>query len=614
MKHKSFLFIFLAGLVLVATPSLDGQSRNAIEVDSRIDRVMVYHDRALITRVARIDKVYAGTSEIIFRNLPVMMQDDSVRAKVSGGTDAKIIDVEVRTVQLEKAPELKIRQLQDKMQSLLDEKKQTQNRIRILQLEYDYLTGVRNNFLGFRPENKPDDRSSSGAVDHRKPGIADYDSMLRYLNDKFIANSNNMFKEETSMRETDTRIGLVKSELTKLNAGQSASPNKKIVKVTIDSQKQSAVTVELSYLNYRVNWKPGYDIRVFIDDNKTEFTGYGVVDQSSGEDWLNAQISYSTAQPAVSGYLPELLPLYATDAKKIYYGNARQDIASQNAANIAVLDSGAASGISSPDAPAEAVDTSEDVTTENVAGSMVFHVPRRSDIPSDGSPHRTAISRQTMPVRFEYSSVPRLSPHAFLQAVGKNNMSVPILRGNLNIFMGNDFVGSSNTGSIMPGEDFELTLSVNDNIRVSRVLEEKGEQSGGFLSSTQKTNFSFIIKVENYTGKDIVMNIFDQIPVSETEEIEITNVAFSQKPHMQSKKGIVQWQLKMKPKEVTQINFSFSVNIPKGMELAFFRTNLAPKMFIQGEQSRQNQKSNRRYEQSADEMQKEFKVPAMKKR
>ncbi|HNX58203.1 MAG TPA: mucoidy inhibitor MuiA family protein [Spirochaetota bacterium] len=614
MIHKTILFLFLGGLILSTAPLIDGQIKNSIEVDSKIDRVMVYHDRALVTRIARIDKVSAGTSEIIFRNLPVMMQDDSVRAKVSGGTDAKIIDVEVRTIQLEKAPELKIRQLQDKMQSLLDEKKRTQNRTKVLQLEYEFLTGVRNTFLGIRTENKSDDRHYPGAGDRQKTGIADYESMLKYLNDKFLANSNNMFKEETSMRETDTQIGLVKSELSKLNEGQSASPNKKIVKVTVDTQKQSAITVELSYLNYRVNWKPGYDIRVFIDDNKTEFTGYGVIDQSSGEDWLNAQISYSTAQPAVSGYLPELLPLYATDAKKINYGNTRQDIASQNAANIAVLDSGAASGYSSPDTPAEAVDTSEDVTTENVAGSMVFHVPRRSDIPSDGSPHRTAISRQTMPVRFEYSSVPRLSPHAFLQAVGKNNMSVPILKGNLNIFMGNDFVGSSNTDSIMPGEDFELTLSVNDNIRVSRILEEKGEKSGGFLSSSQKTNFSFLIKVENYTGKDIVMNIFDQIPVSETEEIEITNVAFSQKPHMQSKKGIIQWQLNMKPKEVAQINFSFSVNIPKGMELAFFRTNLAPKMFIQGEQSRQIQKSGNRYEQSADEMQREFKAPAMKKR
>jgi uncharacterized protein (TIGR02231 family) len=210
----------------------------------------------------------------------------------------------------------------------------------------------------------------------------------------------------------------------------------------------------------------------------------------------------------------------------------------------------------------------------------VFQVPKRADIPSDGSAHRTAISRQTFPVKFEYICTPKLSPYAYLQAVGTNTLAAPILRGDLNIFMGNDFVGSSYTDNILPGEDFELVLSVNENIRVTRSLEEKEEKEAGFLGGTKRIDYRFLIKIENYSGSDIIMNIFDQIPVSRTSEIEIKNVAFSREPQRKDVKGICKWQFPMKPKETVNLTFSFTVAVPKDKEAAFFRTKLSPAMYL----------------------------------
>jgi uncharacterized protein (TIGR02231 family) len=611
--------IILCGILFTGHPSVSAQGKNSFEADSKIDRVMVFQDRALVTRSARLGKIPSGTSEIVFSNLPMLIQDDSVRAKITEGGDAKILDVEVRTVLLEKAPELKIRQFQEKLQKQLDDRKRLQNKIKVLQYELEYLNDARKHFL--EVDNTKSGNSEKATPETRsrnKHRLDEYESMLRYLNEKYTANISAQMKEEIEIRELDTQIGLTKSELSKTSAGQSNSPNKKIAKVTINAAKAGSYLLELSYINFKTKWKPGYDMRVFVDDKKTEFTGYGVVDQNSGEDWTDALISYSTAQPSVGGYLPELMPLYATISSKLAGGDAMStgNIAAQNAANRDMLagltsessiDSGSGEGVEN--------ETESDTRTERKAGSIVFHVPRRSDIPSDGSPHRTAISRHSIPVRFEYSSVPRLSPHAYLQAIGNNNMKLPILRGDLNIFMGNDFVGSSNTDNIMPGEDFELTLTADDNIRVTRVLDEKGEKKGGFLSSSQQTAFSFIIKVENYSGKEIVMNLIDQIPVSETDEIEITNVAFSQKPAKQGKNGIVKWQFPVKSRETVQITFSFTVNIPKGKELAFFRTGMSPAQYLQNIQNQRKERSrNVQQKEDAFDIQQEYKAPAMKKR
>ena len=588
-----------------------GEGKNERKAESKIDRVMVYHDRALITRVVKLDNLLPGANDIIFPNLPELVLDDSVRAKITDGAEAKILDVEVKTVRLEKAPEVKIRQLQEKQQSLEEEKKRIQNRIKVLKLEMEYLNGARESFLESGSRIRKGQGETHLYTEGSRLKIGEYDAMLNFLKDKYAANADTQQKEEAKIREVEIQAGLVRAELVRLNAGQSSSPNKKSVKVTVDVPRAGSCQIELSYINYNISWKPGYDIRVLADEKKTEFTGYGVIKQNSGEDWTNAKISYSTAQPAVRGWLPELVPLYATVSTKLLpvsSGKSTGGIrgyANQSAVNKAVLGGEDELKDKVMAGELETETTMTESTMERKAGSVVFHVPRRADIPSDGSPHRTAISRQLFPVHFEYISVPKLSPYAYLQAIGSNNMSVPILRGDLNIFMGNDFVGSSNTDTIPPGQNFELTLSVNENIRVTRILDEKEQKKEGFLGGSQKTTYAFIIKVENYTGSDIVMNILDQIPVSETDEIEIDNVTFSHKPLKQGKNGIVKWQLNMKSRETVMINFSFTVHAPKGKEAAFFRTDLAPAVYLQ-------KQINRNVEMEQDYHEQRRKEPAMK--
>lgn len=577
----------VCALWVVAAPASAKRESSERAVSSKIDRVMVYYDRALVTRVARIDAIPAGVSDIIIPNLPPLLQDDSVRARIVEGAEVKILDVEVKMVRLEKAPEEKVRDLQERLQELGDERTRNQNRLKVLEREREYLAKARDSFLGVNRPPRP--AGTADAQDPVRLRIKDYDAMLSYLKDKYAANADAVLRAEQKGRAIATSIDLVKGELAKLNVGQSAIQSKKLVRVTVDAHRGGSCALEISYINYKIKWRPAYDIRVALDEKKMDFTGYGIVDQSSGEDWIDAKLSYSTAQPSVRGSLPDLLPLYATDAGKVRASSGKQSrgFASQSLMNKAVLSGdlgGAREGRASDEPVSE---SAADASADRSAGSLVFSVPRRSNVPSDGSPHRTVIGRYSFPVKFEYLSVPRLSPYAYLQAVGTNGMKEPVLRGDLNIFMGNDFVGSAYTDTILPGQDFELSLSVNENVRVTRSLEEKEEKKASFITGAQRTTYAFRIKVENYSGGDIVMNVIDQIPVSETQEIEIDEVRFSPEPTVRSKKGILKWQLPVRSRETSEISFSFSVNVPKGKEAAFFRTGLSPAQYLQN-LSRQN--------------------------
>jgi uncharacterized protein (TIGR02231 family) len=62
----------------------------------------------------------------------------------------------------------------------------------------------------------------------------------------------------------------------------------------------------ISYLVYNASWIPKYDIRVFNKDKSMVINYFGVITQSTGEDWNETKLSLSTAVPSVGGNVPEL--------------------------------------------------------------------------------------------------------------------------------------------------------------------------------------------------------------------------------------------------------------------------------------------------------------------
>ncbi len=610
MKRYILPLIACGIAVLCIGETGSGETARSITVPSRIDRVMVYHDRALVTRRGEVQLKEPGVYELVFRDLPSLLQDDSVRAKTGDNAQVKILDVEVRTYELEHSPDEQTRTLRERLQRLMDEFRTIRDRLQVLRIEKEYLDEVKHSFLYGRQSGG----KTEGAVRPYRLTIKEYEEMLDYLNKKHLENRKNVFQLQAKSSEVNKRIAVVQGELQKLQGSGSALFQKKLVKVTVETGKSSSFAMEISYINYRVNWNPGYDIRVITVDNAMEFIGYGVVSQSSGEDWRNTRVSYSTAQPARRGWIPDLVPLYATVSSKVVRGmvgkRMREKNISQQAMNRSILDN--IQGDTSKrtlDGEAALDDQGSIETQDKRLGSLVFDVPKRAQIPGDGSPHRTAISRHRFPVKFEYLSIPKLSPYAYMQALGKNTLDTPILQGGLNIYMGSDFVGSSYTGNILPGEEFELMLGINENIRVKRTLEERHEKKGGFLSGGRKISYAFSIKVENYSGKEIIMNLIDQIPVSETSAIEVRDVTFSDTPQKRLKNGIVKWQLKMKSGQSKTIAFSFVVVAPENSEVAFFTTKLPPSHYLQNLDAQQYDE----YEQQQKE-QIRRKVPALRQK
>jgi len=578
VKVKWLVVALFIGVVM----DVWAENQKVLEVPSRIDRVMVYSDRALVTRVAKLDNLTAGIYEVTLRDLPIRIQDDSVRATAGDPANLKIIGLDIKTYQLEKPPEEKIRTLQEQLQILQDNLRVIDDNLKLLQAEKEYLVGAKETF--FRSAIQPGSISKEGGKSEELSRLStkDYDEMLKFYISKLRGNAEAIQGEELKRRDIEKKAAFVREELNRLGASQTAVAQKKSVKVSIEVLKDGSYQLTLAYINYGTAWQASYDIRVFPETKEMEITSFGVVSQSSGEDWLNAELSFSTAQPALRGWLPELQPFYVTVPEKVpSYAHTRyseqlsqQEMNKNELSN--QLPQQATTRIQSDGNISDKVIVNQYLPTDTASnfGSVVFRTPERVDVPADGTQHRTVLWQQKLPVSFEYVTTPKISPYVYLKTLGTNKMTVPILRGNINVFINSDFVGNSQTTGVLPDEDFEMTLNVDENIRVTRKLEEKGEQGPGFLGPTKKVTCTFLIKLENYKKENAVITVIDQIPVSQTKDVTVELGKCSDKPVEQEKDGKLTWKFELKPKEVKELTFSFNVYVPTDKDAAFFNASL----------------------------------------
>ena len=70
----------------------------------------------------------------------------------------------------------------------------------------------------------------------------------------------------------------------------------------------------------------------------------------------------------------------------------------------------------------------------------MYEIARRSTIPCDNVGHKVTVAIIDLVPTFEYQSVPKTSPNAFLKAKVKNVSPYALLAGPSNVFLDNNFI------------------------------------------------------------------------------------------------------------------------------------------------------------------------------
>lgn len=535
----------------------------AAPVDSRISAVTVYQDRAVITRTTTV-QLTGGTTELVFANLPQALNEQSLQVSGKGSAAATILDVSAKHTYVDYTPDARVKELEDQLRTLAKEMRGVEDRGNLLNMQSATLD--RMEAALFAPPAK----------DVPRPELSQFTASLTYLSEQKAKIVTDRATLDEQREALNLKVQTVQNQLNELRgAGGKAF---KTVTVRVAATSAGNLDVSLSYTVPGAAWVPSYDARVISAERTVQLDYFGLVRQSTGEDWKDVALTLSTARPSLGGAAP-VLTVWNLDilqaialreqqdkAKEEY--RRRADLSSRAAAmpaavNMQTLTTNAAGEGMAESAPPPEVDAFyTSATIQTGATSASFKIATASSIPSDNSPQRVPITSASLKATPEYLTVPKRQTAAFLTSKVINSSDFPLLAGAMNVFLDGTFVATSALRTVMAGEKFDLALGVDDGIAIKHKRVNKFTEDTGLTNSGKRVTYEYLITVQNNKKTTERVIVADQVPLSRNEKIVVKLLSPDVKDVKPTDEGTLKWTLDLKPGEKRELNVKFTVEYP----------------------------------------------------
>lgn len=537
---------------------------------SRISKVTVYSDRALVTREANV----ALTSEAIvfrFKKLPGWVDEGSVRAATSVG---KIVDVSVERRFLARATDEGFRKVELKHKALLQQLQAFDDELAILGAQQEHVKSIK----VFSVE-----KLSKDALTHDIK-VDTYGQVVDFVSDTLrktaaaqrdiSAKRENLLPDvEASSRNLEELRRLTKLEET-------------TVLVTVQGSAPSNAKLTLNYTTPGATWEPMHELRATAaEPDSIELSSFAVVTQTTGEDWSHAELSFSTQSSSDSERIPELemLALAKTQdttrsftqritsfssAQKKYeeqnhYWNRMNQAPSKRLSEIESFEQSYAGNIAYLErVQSKTVEIFQGLQKRGTTAHFIAKDP--AIVRSDGRSIRLRIGSSRIKAQRSIVAAPEESFNAAITLYMNNKTGQPLLPGSVSRYRDGAFLGVTDLNFVAKDEDFSVFFSVADEIKLTRELDKK--QSSLVRTARNRMQLSFVSKVKNLSDREITMVLAERVPVSENSDIRVSNIRISpnEKPDI---KGIIRFPLTLKAREERELRVSYQVEYPPSLIL-----------------------------------------------
>ena len=473
------------------------------------------------------------------------------------GANVRILGVEVTTQFVPRPPEPDQADLRSQIEALQDSDKALQDEDTADDTRLAYLQGLR-------------DSSTRNLAKGFAQGQATLDSiqtLAQYLAQETADILARKRERAKNRRDLARELEALQARLKQIGKGN--PQQRREIQVALEATAETDLDLEISYMVRGASWEPLYDVRLV--DTTVTVTYLAGVRQQSGEDWPAVELALSTARPATSATIPELAPWYVDVYRPLPPPMPR--MAMPAGAPMQAASGGGPTRRNArpndrtgcrpaPPPPAEIAQAA----IENSGAALTYRVARPVAVPSDGSPHKTTITVLDLGANLDYITLPKLAEEAYLRATIKNTSPFTFLAGAANIFQGNDFVAATRLDLVVPNEEFEVQLGVDDRIKVKRELTERAT-SKALLGNTRRTVYTYTITLTNNLDRPARVTLFDQVPVSRHEEIKIKLQEANPAPTEQTDLNILKWVLTVAPQAKQPLAYTFSLEHPRNLTL-----------------------------------------------
>ncbi len=547
MNKKQFP-IFITILLLFTGTVLSEE----IAVKSSISSVTIYPDRATIVRDADLT-LGSGTHSVSFENLPVTLIPNSLRVSGKGTAVVKVVGLDLTTQYLEFALLPEVKKLQAEIDALTLEMRKTTNKIEVLNTQEKFLKSI----------ESANAAQASQEIMLGKPDTQSWEKVLNFLGNKLSEIKIAMLEQNQILKDQKVKLDALRKKLNSMRPQQSTQSRK--VNVILEVARGGQFKLSLSYTVMRARWNPLYTMRALPDSSEIEFAMSANIQQRSGENWDNTKALLSTASPALSTNPPVLYP-WVLD---LYVPTPLRERKVKGSV-VGDVSKGVEAGVAIAEAPAEAEMMDAEMATAGIVETGInlnFAIKKNVQIPSDGAPHKVPIDTQGIEVEYDYISVPKLKEAAFLRAKLRNTLPYPLLSGSADLFVIQDFIGSTKVPFIAKDEETKVFFGEDRQIRIKHERTKKETSPPGFLGKNERIKLAYKITAQNLRKNKVDIEILDQLPISQNTKIEIKDQKITPAPSKKDEKGLLTWTLTLEPQEKQEIIIEFTIEYPKGANI-----------------------------------------------
>jgi len=551
-------FLFLAGLIISAgflsagvpdsgrqietgaEVGARGARDTGIEVASRIQKVIVYPDRAQVTRQGQVN-LTPETRTLVLSGLPGTIIPGSVRVSASGTAPVKILGVETAREFLEVSELPEVKKLMDEIIGVEAEISRVKGQEAVLDSQEKFL-----NSFGTALGGQASKELLSG-----RPDLTAVDKFVDYLGTRLQSIQKNRLENARILVEKQARLEALKKKLNEIIPARSREQS--VVKVLVEASQAAQLQLELSYAISPARWVPVYTFKALPETGEIELTVAAAVVQKTGENWENVRLLLSTSRPTAGQQPGDLSPWYLDFARPRLMRAPARDLAESKMA------------VQAEAAPTMALEE----TAEPVESWMGvnFEIKKPWTILSDGAERRVPVDSRKLSAGFDYLTIPKLQEQVFLRAGFKNTTTYPLLNGKADLFIGQDFVGSLTMPLIPVNDELKLFFGEDPQIKVKRELVRREKSGPGFLGKTERVSQVFRISLENLRTRPVEVELQDQIPVSQNARIEVKDVKLTPVPSGRDENGLLTWKLKLNPAQKQEVTIEFTVEYPKDSQV-----------------------------------------------
>ena len=543
---RMFLTPSLIALCLVAAVA-PAPSRAAARIEGRVSEVTLYRGQAQVTRTVPVEGA-VGRLEVVVGNLPEQIVPESLFAE---GSDAiEIRAVRFRTRAVGEEPREEVRALDQQIRDAQRQLELTQKQQALLAKKTEYLAKLE----GFVAPTAQTDLSK---------GVLDAEALERLTtfsfaeHDKIAAAEVELAEQARTLTE---QIELLNRQRAEITAGAAKTIREAVLFVQKNGEGEA--DIRLNYLVANCGWSPSYTLRAGADRKQVRVEYNALIQQLSGEDWNDVELTLSTASPTLAAAGPGLAPFHVTlsadpgsmanadpaqQQAQLFYGRGlskgqvidqlaglnKQKVDSNYAVGNAINFTENAKlswGLNDIAFTCQQLEINGDATTLSVlrselpgegdGPSLSYKLRGGASLASRTDQQMVRILQTDLTSRFYHVAVPVLTSFVYREAELLNASDEDLLAGPMTAYLDGRFVGQGELPTVARGQTFVVGFGADPQLRTRRELADKEDSVQG---GNRETRFDYRLVVENFSGQPTPVRVIDRMPHAENgADVEVT--------------------------------------------------------------------------------------------